>query len=78
MENATKKEATLTGLHPLLVYDQAEIQTREFRTLVTRSALTVAILLLFVWVAGGRRWRYLFIITTSLVANVLITCLLAT
>lgn len=73
--NAAKKDDTLTRLHPLLVYDRAEIQTREFRTLVIRSALTMAILLLFVWFAGGRQWSYLFIITVCLAANVLIATL---
>lgn len=75
IENATKKDATITGLHPMLVYDRAEIQMREFRTLVTRSAITVAILLLFVWFAGGRQWRYLAIIITCLLANILIAVL---
>lgn len=75
IENAAKKNDTLTRLHPLLVYDRAEIQTREFRTLVIRSALTMAILLIFAWFAGGRRWRYLFIITVCLMANVLIAIL---
>lgn len=59
------------GISTVLSYDRAEIQMKEFRTLVLRSSLTLAILLLFVWFTGGRQWRYLSIITISLLANIL-------
>lgn len=62
--------------HSTLTYDRAEIQMKEFRTLLLRSSLTLAILLLFVWLAGGRRWAYIGIITIALIANILIAVLL--
>ena len=60
------------ALHPSLSYDRAEEQLREFRTLVARSSLTLAILLAFVWICGGFGWRYLAVIGISLLANILI------
>mgnify|MGYP000761080192 CR=1 FL=1 len=60
------------ALHPSLSYDRAEEQLREFRTLVARSSLTLAILLAFVWMCGGFRWRYLAVIGISLLANILV------
>lgn len=66
--------ALFDGSHGIaceLDYDRAEIQMKEFRTLVVRSSLTLAILLLFVWFAGGRKWKYLAIITVALLANIL-------
>lgn len=65
-------EASATTLHPSLSYDRAEEQMKEFRTLVARSSLTLAILLVFVWMCGGFRWRYLAVISISLLANILI------
>lgn len=65
-------EASATTLHPSLSYDRAEEQMKEFRTLVARSSLTLAILLVFVWMCGGFRWRYLAAISISLLANILI------
>lgn len=56
-----------------LTYDRADIQMKEFRTLVLRSSLTLAILLLFMWMAGGRRWKYLGIVAISLFANIMIS-----
>ena len=55
-----------------LSYDRAEIQMKEFRTLLVRSSLTLIILLLFVWIVSGGRWKYLSIIAISLTANLLI------
>ena len=52
-------------------YDRAETEMKEFRTLILRSSLTLVILLIFVWFAGGRRWKYLCIISVSLLANIL-------
>lgn len=65
-------ETSATTLHPSLSYDRAEEQMKEFRTLVARSSLTLAILLVFVWMCGGFRWRYLAVISISLLANILI------
>lgn len=62
--------------HSTLTYDRAETQMKEFRTLLLRSSLTLAILLLFVWLAGGRKWAYTGIITIALLANILIAVLL--
>lgn len=62
--------------HSTLTYDRAEIQMKEFRTLLIRSSLTLAILLLFVWLAGGRKWTYTGIITIALLANILIAVVL--
>lgn len=54
-----------------LTCDRAERQMSEFNTLIRRSALTLAILLLFVWLSSGMSWRYLAIITVTLAANIL-------
>lgn len=62
--------------HSSLTYDRAEIQMKEFRTLLLRSSLTLVILLLFVWLAGGRKWTYAGIITIALLANILIAVML--
>ena len=72
LENA--KHSFMTE-HSTLTYDRAEIQMKEFRTLLFRSSLTLAILLLFVWLAGGRKWAYIGIIATALLANILIAVL---
>lgn len=55
-----------------LNYDRAEVQMKEFRTLLVRSSLTLIILLLFVWGVSRGRWKYLSIIVISLAANILI------
>lgn len=62
--------------HSTLTYDRAEMQMKEFRTLLLRSSLTLVILLLFVWLAGGRKWIYTGIITTALLVNILIAVVL--
>ena len=59
-------------LHASLAYDRAEKQMREFRTLVMRSSLTLAILLLMVWLCSGFDWRYLAAVGVSLLADILI------
>lgn len=77
VKDAVKDAAnTFLAKHATLTYDRSEIQTREFRTLLLRSSLTLAILLVFVWLAGGRRWAYIGIITAALLANILIAVLL--
>lgn len=68
-------KASFFNSHASLSYDRAEVQMREFHTLVLRTAMTLSILLLLVWLAGGRRWRYLCVITVALAANVLIAVL---
>ena len=68
------KEVMGSSSHSLnisLAYDRAEIQMKDFRSLVIRSSLTLLILLLFVWASGGFRWRYVAVISVSLLANIL-------
>lgn len=57
-------------------YDRAEEQLSEFHTLVLRSSATLVILLLFVWLSGGRSWRYLGIVACTLAANVLLAVII--
>lgn len=71
-----KPVATLSGMTFKLTYDRAEQQLSDFYDLVIRSSLTLAILLVFVWLSGGRRWRYLAIITCALAANILISVII--
>ena len=74
LENAKN---SFVAEHSTLTYDRAEIQMKEFRTLLLRSSLTLIILLIFVWLAGGgRKWVYTGIITIALLANILIAVLL--
>jgi multidrug efflux pump subunit AcrB len=54
-----------------ITYDKADEQFSDFKTLVKRSAMSLLILLLFVF-ACKRDLRYLFIISASLLANILI------
>ena len=56
-----------------LVHDLAEKEMSEFNTLVIRSAFTLAILFLFVWLCSGRSWKYLCIIACTLAANILLS-----
>ena len=70
--------ASSCPVYSSLAYDRAEIQMKEFRTLVVRSSLTLLILLLFVWICGGFKWRYVAVISLSLLANILIAVLLYT
>ena len=67
-----KEVAECSGLTFKLTYDRAEEQLSEFKRLVSRSALTLGILLLFVWLSGGRSWKYLAIVSVTLAANILI------
>lgn len=62
--------------HSTLTYDRAATQMKEFRTLLLRSSLTLALLLLFVWLTSGRKLVYTGIITIALLANILISTLL--
>lgn len=52
-------------------YDNAENQRKEMSKLVGRTLMSLAILLVFVWMSY-RDWKYLAIIATTLTANILI------
>lgn len=65
-----------TPIRSVIVYDRAEEELKEFNTLVWRSSLTLAILLLFVWLSSGRSWKYLTIVGISLLANIMIAVIL--
>lgn len=70
----TAQQDTSAMKHPMhfsCVYDRAEEQFSAFRTTMERSGLSLLILLLFVWLSR-RNMRYLLIITTALLANLLI------
>lgn len=62
------------GVYMELTYNAAEKQETELRTLIRRSLMSLLILLFFVW-AIRRRWKYLFITTVTLAANILIAIL---
>ena len=77
VKDALEKSAnSFIAKHSTLTYDRAEIQMKEFYTLLIRSSLTLVILLLFVWLAGGRKWIYTGIIAFALLANILMAVLL--
>ena len=59
------------GVYLTLTYDGAEEQESELHKLVWRSLLSLAILLLFMWLAR-REWKYLAIMTITLAAIILI------
>lgn len=72
--NTSKEVKRLAECPPMvfkLTYDRAEEQMSEFNTLVQRSAITLAILLLFVWLSSRMSWKYLVIISITLAANIL-------
>lgn len=54
-----------------LTYDKPDEQFSDFKTLIVRSAMSLAILLLFVFLCK-RDLKYLFIIFATLLANILI------
>lgn len=62
------------GVYMELIRDASEKQETELRILVRRSLMSLLILLLFVW-AIRRSWRYLFITSVTLAANILIAIL---
>lgn len=64
------KSSSLSDFHFNMVQDVAEEEYAEFRTLITRSAMSLAILLLFVYFAR-RSIKYFSIITITLLANIL-------
>lgn len=74
--STAKKVKELAVCPPMifkLTYDMAEQQMSEFNTLVLRLSATLVILLLFVWLSGGRSWKYLGIVMCMLAANILVS-----
>jgi len=65
------KDSGMSDFHFTMVQDVAEEEFSEFRTLITRSAMSLVILLLFVYLSR-RNIKYLSIITVTLLANILI------
>lgn len=62
------------GVFLSLTYNAAEKTESELNTLVRRSLMSLLILLVFVWMIR-RRWKYLFVISATLAANILIAVL---
>ena len=62
---------TDSDIHFTKTYDRAEEELSEFNTLVKRSGISLLLLLLFVWLCR-REWKYLIIITVTLLANILL------
>ena len=62
------------GVFLSLTYNAAEKTESELDTLVRRSVLSLLILMAFVWIIR-RRWKYLFITSATLAANILIAVL---
>ncbi|NPD91619.1 efflux RND transporter permease subunit [Xylanibacter muris] len=58
------------GMYLTLAHDAAEEERVEVGKLVNRSLLSLAVLLLFVWITR-REWKYLFIIVSTLALNIL-------
>lgn len=59
------------GYETHIGYDATEVLNEELNTIYFRSSLTVAILLLFILLIS-RRWKYLLVVTLSLLINLLI------
>lgn len=59
------------GVYLTLTYDAAEEKVSELEKLVFRTLMSLAILLVFVWLVR-RNWKYLSIITITLAANILL------
>ena len=58
------------GVYLTLTYDKAQEKESELHKLVWRSLMSLVILFLFLWLVR-RDWRYLFIMLTTLTANLL-------
>ncbi len=63
------------GVYLTLTFNAAEKQETELNTLVRRSLMSLLILLVFIWLIH-RRWRYLFLISVTLAADILIAALI--
>ena len=59
----------------VLTYDRAEEQMSEFQTLIIRSGISLLLLLLLVYLSR-KDWKYLCIIATTLLANILTAVIL--
>lgn len=59
------------GVYLSLAYDAAEEERAQMFDLVSRSLLSLVILLLFVWITN-RQWKYMAIICISLLLNLLL------
>lgn len=59
------------GLFLSITYDEAEVKMKDLTELVWQSLLSLAILLVFVWLTK-REWKYLVIISVTLAANILL------
>ncbi len=62
------------GVYLTLTFNAADKQETELNTLVRRSLMSLLILLVFIWMIR-RKWKYLFLISTTLAANILIAVL---
>lgn len=65
------KPGLVDGVYLTLTYDAAEEKVSELEKLVSRTLMSLAILLVFVWLVR-RNWKYLSIITITLAANILL------
>ncbi|MDE6521857.1 MAG: efflux RND transporter permease subunit [Muribaculaceae bacterium] len=63
------------GVYLTLTFNAADKQETELRTLVRRSLMSLLILLIFIWLIR-RRWKYLFLVSITLAANILIAVLI--
>lgn len=70
-ENQETKVSQQKKLTYTTTYDRAEEQLSEFNKLIVRSGMSLLILLLFVYFSK-RNVKYLFIIASTLLANILI------
>lgn len=68
------QEVLKKGVYLTLSFNAADKQETELNTLVRRSLMSLVILLFFIWMIR-RKWKYLFIISTTLAANLLIAVL---
>lgn len=72
-EKVTEISKTLKkGVYFTLTHDEAEEKESELHKLVWRSLMSLAILMLFLWLAH-RDWRYLLIMGITLAANLLVS-----
>lgn len=62
------------GVYVELYHDEAKTQREELFKLVSRTLLSLILLLLFVWLSN-RNLKYLFIISVALAANLLISAI---
>lgn len=70
LQNVLKK-----GVYLTLTFNAADKQETELRTLVRRSQMSLLILLIFIFLIR-RRWKYLFLVSVTLAANILIAVMI--